>query len=122
MCYNQSRDVMSKIKINVYKDFNNIKENEEFFAIMQDNVIKYIDFADNKMIIDINNNYILRENGDFAYNIDFNKNIINIVAKKLKKEFNKNIKTILLKKTNNAFLVKYHLIDEDVINEFYIKY
>ena len=113
---------MSKIKINVYKDFNNIKENEEFFAIMQDNVIKYIDFADNKMIIDINNNYILRENGDFAYNIDFNKNIINIVAKKLKKEFNKNIKTILLKKTNNAFLVKYHLIDEDVINEFYIKY
>lgn len=110
------------LKVKVYSELGKNVENEEYLAIKNNNVIKYIDFADNKMIIDINNNYILRENGDFAYNIDFNKNIINIVAKKLKKEFNKNIKTILLKKTNNAFLVKYHLIDEDVINEFYIKY
>ena len=113
---------MTKLKINIYTELNNIKENEEYLAIKQDNVIKYIDFANNKMIIDINNNIINRENSDFIYQMDFNNNIINIQMKKVKKDFNKEIKTIILKKTNNSFLVRYQLIDENIINEFYIKY
>ncbi len=111
-----------KLKIKVYSEMNNFKENEEYVAIKNENVIKYIDFANNKMIIDIENDIITRENGDYIFTIDFQKNNININAKHLKKEFNKEIKTMKCEKTSNNFLVRYKLVDENIINEYYLKY
>ncbi len=111
-----------KLKIKIYSELDNLIENEEYFAIKNNNVIKYIDLANNKMSIDIENDLIIRENNDYIFNIDFKNKNINIFMKHLKKEFNKEIETIRLIKTNNSFEVKYRLIDEDIINNFYIKY
>lgn len=111
-----------KLKIKIYSELDNLVESEEYFAIKTDNVIKYIDLANNKMNIDLENNLIIRENSDFIFNIDFINNNINIFMKKIKKYFNKKINTLKLIKTNNSFEVKYKLIDENIINNFYIKY
>ena len=110
------------LEIKVYSELNNIIENEEYFAIKNNNVIKYIDLTNNKMNVNINNDIITRENSDYLFTIDFNKNNINIYVKGLKKEFNKDIKVIKKEKTSRSYLVKYQLIDEDIINEYYIKF
>ena len=111
-----------KLKIKIYSEMNNLIENEEYLAIINENIIKYIDLTNNKMFIDINNNIIKRENNDYIFTIDFENNNILIFIKNLKKEFNKKIQTIKLEKNSQSFKVRYRLIDENIINEFYIKY
>ena len=69
---------MKKTKIKVCTEFDNKHECNEFMALKDDDVIKYIDLENNKMIIDIKNNIIIRENNDYLFNIDLNKNIIEI--------------------------------------------
>ncbi len=113
---------MARLKVKTYTELNNIKENEEYFAIKDNNVIKYIDFANNKMIIDMQHNIITRENSDYIYKFNFIDEKINIYVKNIKKEFIKEIKTILLEKTSTTYLVRYQLVDENIINEYYIKY
>lgn len=113
---------MEQVKIKVYTKLNENEEITDFLAIKDDDVIKYIDLKDNKMIIDLKNNIIKRENTDYLFNIDFNKNIIEILAKNLKKTFLKEINTIVTKKTKKSFLVRYKLIDESLINEYYVKF
>lgn len=122
VCYNQSRDVMERGKIRVYTKLNNIEENNEFLAIKDDNLIKYIDLENNKMSINIKDNIIIRENNDYLYNIDFNSNKITITMKKLNKVFEKNIKTIIISKSITKYLVRYLLTDENIINEYYVKF
>ena len=113
---------MKKAKINVYSNLNNIEENNEFFAIKDNNIIKYIDLENNKMIIDMNNDIITRENSDYLFNIDFNNNKIIINMKKLNKKFEKEIKTISISLTKRKYIVKYLLVDENIINEYYVKF
>ena len=111
-----------KLKVNVYSEFNEKKEIEEYLAIKTDNVIKYIDFADNIMIIDMENDIIKRENKDYIFIMDFNNNVIDINSKHLKKSFTKEIKKIKLEKTAKSYLIRYQLLDENIINELYLKY
>ena len=113
---------MKKTKIIVYTKLNNIEENNEFLAIKNDNIIKYIDLENNKMIIDMENNKITRENRDYLFNLDFGNNKIIIKLKKLNKEFEKIIKIITISKSNTSYLVRYLLIDENIINEYYVKF
>ena len=113
---------MEKIKIKIYSNLNNIEENNEILAIKSDNVIKYIDFSNNNMTIDINNNIIEKENADYLFKLKFNDNIIEIYSKKLKKIFYKDIKTLLCTNTKGKFLVRYLLVDENTINEYYVKF
>ena len=122
VCYNQSRDVMEKEKIRVYTKLGNIEENNEFLAIKDDNLIKYIDLENNNMIINMEDNIIIRENNDYLYNINFNSNEITITMKKLNKIFKKDIKTIVISKSLTKYLVRYVLIDENIINEYYVKF
>ena len=110
------------LKIKVYSELSEKIENEEYLAIKNNNVIKYIDLADNKMTIDMDKDIITRENKDYLFTIDFNINHIIINAKKLKREFIKNIVTMKKEKTSHSYLVRYQLIDEDIINEYYVKY
>ena len=84
---------MKKVNIRIYSFLNNIEENNEFLAIKSDNVIKYIDFSNNKMTIDLKNNIIIKDNDDYLFTLKFNDNIIEVFAKKLKKTFYKDIKT-----------------------------
>ena len=112
---------MQKVTIKVYSKLNNIEENNEFLAIIDDKLIKYIDLENNKMIIDKENNIIIRENIDYLFNMDFNNNTITITMKKLNKEFIKDIKTIDITNTSKVYSVKYLLIDENIINEYYVK-
>jgi len=122
LCYNLSRDVMKKVEISVYSNFNNIEENNAFLAIKDNKVIKYIDIENNKMSIDMENNIIVRENSDYLFNIDFNNNKIYILMKKLNKKFEKAIKTMVIEASNTKYLVRYLLIDENIINEYYVKF
>ena len=122
VCYNLTRDVMKKANIRVYSNLNNIEENNEFLAIISSNLIKYIDLENNKMTIDIKNNLIIRENIDYLFRMDFNDNKIVITIKKLNKTLEKEIKTIVISKTVNKFLVRYQLTDENIINEYYVKF
>ena len=112
---------MKKTMVKVYSKLNNIEENNEFLAIVDDKLIKYIDLENNKMIIDKENNIITRENVDYLFNMDFNNNKITITMKKLNKEFIKDIKTIDITNTSKIYSVKYLLIDENIINEYYVK-
>ena len=113
---------MKKVNIRIYSFLNNIEENNEFLAIKSDNVIKYIDFSNNKMTIDLKNNIIIKDNDDYLFTLKFNDNIIEVFAKKLKKTFYKDIKTIVCESTKSKFLVRYLLVDEDIINEYYVKF
>lgn len=112
---------MKKTMVKVYSKLNNIEENNEFLAIVDDKLIKYIDLENNKMIIDKENNIITRENVDYLFNMDFNNNKITITMKKLNKDFIKDIKTIDITNTSKIYSVKYLLIDENIINEYYVK-
>ena len=113
---------MKKTKIIVYSNLNNVEENNEFLAIKDDNVIKYIDLENNKMIIDMNNNEIIRENTDYLFNMKFNDNKIFIKMKKVNKNFIKVIKTMEILSTDKSYLVRYLLVDENIINEYYVKF
>ncbi len=113
---------MKKAKTNVYSNLNNIEENNEFFAIKDNNIIKYIDLENNKMIIDMNNDIITRENSDYLFNMKFNENKIDILIKKLNKLMEKEIKTLVVSKRKNDYLVRYLLTDENIINEYYVKF
>lgn len=113
---------MERKKINVYTKLDNIEENYEIVAIKKDNVIKYIDLSNNIMIIDIINDIIKRENNDYEFIIDFKSNTIEIILKRLKKSFVKSIKTICIEKTKKSYLVRYKIIDESIINEYYVKF
>ena len=112
---------MKKTMVKVYSKLNNIEENNEFLAIVDGKLIKYIDLENNKMIIDKENNIITRENVDYLFNMDFNNNKITITMKKLNKDFIKDIKTIDITNTSKIYSVKYLLIDENIINEYYVK-
>ncbi len=113
---------MKKTNIRVYSNLNNIEENNEFLAIKSSNLIKYIDLENNKMTIDIKNNLIIRENIDYLFQMDFNNNKIMITVKNLNKILEKDINTVVISKTVNKFLVRYQLIDEQIINEYYVKF
>lgn len=112
---------MKKTMVKVYSKLNNIEENNEFLAIIDDKLIKYIDLENNKMIIDKENNIIIRENIDYLFNMDFYNNKITITMKKLGKDFVKDIKTMDISNTSKIYSVKYLLIDENIINEYYVK-
>ena len=113
---------MKKVNIKVYSNLNNIEENNEFLAVLGNKIIKYNDLENNKMTIDMENNIIIRENSDYLFNIDFNSNKITISVKKLNKKLIKNIKTLVISGTNKEYLVRYLLVDENIINEYYVKF
>ena len=122
VCYNYHRDGMKEIKIKIYSFLNNIEENNEFLAIKNDNVIKYIDFSNNKIEIDIKNNTITKENTDYIFTLKFDANIIEIYMKKLKRTFTKEIKTLICSLSKKRYFVKYLLVDENIINEYYVNF
>lgn len=113
---------MEKINIQVYTNLNNLEETNDLLAIKDNDVIKYIDLENNKVIVDMKNDIMIRENIDYHFTIDFNANNIIIKLKSLNKCFDKKIKTIWIKKSKNSYNVKYVLVDDDLINEYHIKF
>lgn len=112
---------MAKKKINVYTNMNNHMDNFSINAIIDNNVIKYIDSDYNKFVINLKNNILIKENKDFVIEIDFMNNLIKILMKEYKMEFEKEIRTLELSYHNNIYYVKYKLIDENIINEYELK-
>lgn len=113
---------MKRTQIKVYTKFGKIEESTNFYAIKDDDVIKYIDLDNNKMIINMNNYTIIKENIDYIFNLEFEKNNIVIEIKRLHRIINKSIKTLKIEKTKRSFLARYLLEDEQEINEYYIKF
>lgn len=113
---------MERKKINIYTKLDNNEENYEIIAIKNNNVIKYIDLSNNIMVLDMNFDILKRENNDYCFTINFKKNEISIFSKKLKKEFIKSIKTLTLTKNKKSYLVRYIIDEEEIINEYYVKF
>ena len=113
---------MEKINISLYTKLNNLEEINNFFAIKDKDVIKYIDLENNKIIVDMKNNIMTRENSDYHFTLDFNKNNIIINLKAHHKLFDKEIETITIKKQNNSYHIKYCLVDENIVNEYLLKF
>lgn len=111
-----------KKKINVYTKLDNFEENNEFQAIIYNDVIKYIDLDNNKMIVDIKNDLLTRENSDYLFVFDFKNENIDITIKKLNKSMGKKIKTLLIDKKKKSYTVRYLLIDEKQVNEYYVNF
>ena len=111
---------MSKIKIEVYTNFNNKESNINLNAIYLDNKVKYIN--NDKYILDLKNNILEKENNDSFIKLDFNNNKTFISVKNLKLDIKKDIKVIKIENKLNYFYVKYLLIDEDIYNEYCIKF
>lgn len=112
---------MSKKKIKVYSNLNEIINNDLIDAIVLNNVIKYIDLVNNKFVVDLSNNILIKETDESVVKIDFNKNIISILLKEYNKEFYKDIETLSLINNDNLYYVKYKLNDENIINEYQIE-
>ena len=113
---------MEKKEIKVYTKLDNIETNNIFLAIKNEKVIKYNDLDNNKMIIDYENDIIRRENHDYIIAINLKTNCIDIYIKKQRFLIKKEIKTLLIKKTNKVFMTRYKLIDENIINEYYVNF
>ena len=113
---------MERKEIRVYTKMNNMETNDIFVAIKNENVIKYIDLDNNIMKIDYQNDSITRENKDYIFNIKLNENVIEIFVKKLRLKLNKDIETLLVKKAKKSYMVRYKLIDENEINEYYVNF
>lgn len=113
---------MKTIQVKFSDMTNNKNDVFDTNAIIIDDTIKYVDNADTKVILNCKDDILIRENRDYLFNIDFNKNIIEVTIKKFNKMFSKDIETLLLKKDNKSFLVRYRLVDDDVINEYEVLY
>ena len=113
---------MEKKEIKVYTNFNGIEKNETFLAIKDEFVIKYTDLENNKMVIDTSNDIIRKENQDYLIEIYLQDNIIDITIKKFRRKINKGIKTLLIEKRKKAYLIRYQLLDEKEINEYYVNF
>ena len=113
---------MKKTEIIVYTKLNDVEETNKFMAIKDDNTIKYFDLDNNKMTIDLKNKIIIRENNDYLFNMDFNNNKITIKMKKLGKTIIKDIKTMTITSKSKEFMVRYLLTDDEIINEYYVKF
>ena len=83
---------MKRTQITIYTKFGQNEECNKIYAIKDDDVIKYIDLENNKMVVDMQNNSMNRENSDYMFNLDFNKEVISITIKKFKKTLEKNKK------------------------------
>ena len=113
---------MEKKQIKVFTNFNGITQNNEFLAIKDEFVIKYIDLENNKMVIDMLNDTIERENKDYLFYINLSNSLIEITIKKLRMKMKKKIELLLIEKKKKSYLVRYRLIDEDEVNEYYVNF
>lgn len=113
---------MEKISISLYTNLNNLEETNNFLAIKDEDVIKYIDLENNKIIVDMKNDIMTRENNDYYFTLDFNQNNIIIKLKLNNTQFDKEIETLFIEKKKNSYTVRYRLIDENIVNEYHLKF
>ena len=99
-------------------DLSGNKKDDVVDCLIKDNIISYFD-DDYKMEIDLINHIINRYNNEVNYEIDLNKE--KIIIKYNNFEFDKKIKIIDKNVSNSSFLVKYLLVDENIINFYEIK-
>lgn len=112
---------MSKRMIKVIQNLNKNLETFTNSAIVANNVIKYIDFVNNKFVLDLKCDLLIKENNEYKITINFKMNEITILLKANKQEFVKMIETLSINKSDLLYKVKYKLIDEDIINEYQIE-
>lgn len=113
---------MEKINIHLYTKLDNLEESTDLLAIKDNDVIKYNDLENNRIILDMKNNIMIRENSDYHFTLDFNANNIIIKLKSLNKFFDKKINTLWIESKKRSYSVKYCLVDENIINEYHIKF
>ena len=113
---------MKRTEITIYTKLGKIEKCDKLYAIKDDDVIKYIDLENNIMVVDMKNNLMTRENSDYIFNFDFNREEVLIVLKKLKMDVKKRIKTMHIMKDKKGYLIRYLLLDEQQLNEYYIKF
>mgnify|MGYP006870760728 CR=1 FL=1 len=107
---------MPKININVSISNNEIKDSYKLVSIISDNIIKYKEKDNTKVLYNLDKNTLIRENDTLRmeYFFDNLKNTIGtIYLKDLKRTINIDIETTKLEKINNNIDIEYK-IDNDI--------
>lgn len=107
---------MPKININVSISNNEIKDSYKLVSIISDNIIKYKEKDNTKVLYNLDKNTLIRENDTLRmeYFFDNLENTIGtIYLKELKRTINIDIETTKLEKINNNINIEYK-IDNDI--------
>lgn len=103
---------MPKIKALIRIKNDDTKEELKTIAIIQNNILKYKEKDNTTMIIDYQNNKLLRENNNIKLEIPFslnNKTIGTINLKDMNKTLNIEIETTKIEKKNNDIEIEYKI-------------
>ena len=109
---------MSRIKANISITSSNNNESYVVNAIRQNNILKYYENDNTKVIFDINNNQLVRENKELKiiYHFEEDNNTKGLVEiKELAKEVVVDIKTISIHSNEDIIDIKYQ-VGNDMFN------
>ena len=67
------------------------------------------DTNNTEIIIDLNNDILIRNNEDYKIKMNFQKKIIEYKLKKENLEFDQDINIIMLKKSKNEYIINYQI-------------
>ena len=84
-------------------------------CIIENNIYKYKEENGTNVVLDINNNTLVRENNDIDMKYDFNNKKGELIVKELDKVFNLDMNKVEISKSDNLIDIKYN-IDEEVFD------
>ncbi len=84
-------------------------------SILENNIYKYKEDNGTKVILDINNNILIRENNDIYMKYDFNNKTGNLVVKELDKIFDLEMNKVNFLKEDKLIEIKYNIDEEEFI-------
>lgn len=107
---------MPKININVSISNNEIEDSYKLVSIISNNIIKYKEKDNTKVLYNLDNNTLIRENDTLRMEYLFDnlkKTVGTIYLKDLKRTINIDIETKKIEKINNNINIEYK-IDNDI--------
>ena len=78
-------------------------------SIIEDNIYKYQEDNSTKVVLDMNNNTLIRENNDIYMKYDFNNKKGNLQVKELDKVFDLDMAKVNIVKEDKLIEIKYNI-------------
>ena len=82
-------------------------------SIIEDNIHKYKEDNGTKVVLDMNNNTLIRENNEIYMKYDFNNKKGNLVVKELDKVFDLDMAKVNIVKEDKLIEIKYNIDEEE---------
>lgn len=103
---------LSKIKIKVQIKNSTTNNKYEVDAILQDEIVKYKEEDNTKVIFNYKENKLIRENSELKMIYDFNNNTGVITVKELERDLKVDINTKKIKKKENDIEIVFEIEEE----------